>query len=133
MGIADYAHCLLLIVAWREARGDGRDAMRAVAHVIKNRADQWGGDLIHQITNKNQFSSMSVLGDSQTIVWPNEADVVNLAALIDNIVSGVDSDNTSGALYYANEVNVTSGWYKENIMTDSHPVCAIVGQQTFRK
>ena len=123
---------LLLIVCFREARGDGREAMRAVAHVIANRVKVWKSDWISVITKPNQFSSMTILGDSQTIVWPTERDAVNLYQLISNIYDGTDPDNTNGALYYANEANVTSEWYKTYIMRPTHPICATVGQQTFR-
>jgi spore germination cell wall hydrolase CwlJ-like protein len=124
---------LLLIVCFREARGDGRDAMRAVAHVIANRVKAWKTDWISAITKPNQFSSMTVLGDSQTVVWPTEQDAVNLYVLISNVYDGTDPDNTNGALYYANEANVTSEWYKTYIMSPTHPISATIGPQTFRK
>ena len=135
LGVEDYARCLLLVTAWREARGDGRDAMRAVAHVIKNRADVWGGGLIHQITSKNQFSSMTVLGDTQTVLWPDATDAVNLADVINRVADNFDPDPTGGALYYANLATENSKWFKEEIIAkpESHPITIVIGKQTFFK
>ena len=107
--------------------------MRAVAHVIANRVKANKSSWVAEICKPKQFSSMTICGDSQTVVWPAEMDVVNLYALMTNIYNGTDPDNTNGALFYANEANVTSGWYRDVVMTDAHPVCATVGQQTFRK
>jgi hypothetical protein len=109
--------------------------MRAVAHVIKNRIAAWGGDWITQITKPLQFSSMTVLGDTQTIVWPSEKDVVNIYVLLSSVYDGTDPDNTNGALYYANLEVATSGWFFENIVQkpDLHPKTAVIGKQTFFK
>lgn len=128
-----YDKTLLLVLGFREARGDGRDAMRAVMHVVANRVKANKSSWISEICKPKQFSSITVCGDSQTVVWPTEKDAVNLYALVSNIYDGTDPDNTNGALYYANEANVTSSWYRENIMTDNHPVSATIGQQVFRK
>jgi spore germination cell wall hydrolase CwlJ-like protein len=131
----DYARVLLTIVVFREARGDGPDAMRAVANVIRNRASklQLGSDaekLIKVITSKNQFSSMSVVGDSQTVVYPLATDY----DYISSILNDTQPDNTLGAMFYANEAVVTSEWYKNNIENSpDHPITVKIGKQTFRK
>lgn len=125
---------LLMVLCWREARGDGREAMRAVAHVVANRVKDWGGSWTDQITKPNQFSSMTIAGDSQTALWPSEPEVINFYALLSKVYDGLDPDNTNGAHFYANEENVTSGWYRANIMNDqTHPVVARIGKQVFRK
>jgi hypothetical protein len=129
-----YDKALLILVAYREARGDGRDAMRAVAHVIANRVKANKSSWVAEICKPKQFSSMTICGDSQTVVWPAEIDVVNLYALMTNVYNGTDPDNTNGALFYANEPEVGPGWYRANIIEGTeHPVTATVGQQTFRK
>lgn len=129
-----YDMSLLITVAWREARGDGRDAMRAVGHVIANRVRANKSNWIEEICKPNQFSSMTICGDSQTVIWPKEADVINLYALMHNVYDGTDIDNTKGALYYANEPEVGPGWYRTNIIENPmHPINAIIGKQTFRK
>jgi hypothetical protein len=129
-----YDKALLILVAWREARGDGRDAMRAVAHVIANRVKANKSSWVAEICKPKQFSSMTICGDSQTVVWPVELDVVNLYALMTNVYDGTDADNTNGSLFYANEPEVGPGWYRTNIIeSPEHPVLAVVGKQTFRK
>ena len=129
-----YDMALLVIVAFREARGDGRDAMRAVGHVIANRVAANKSSWVTEICKPKQFSSMTICGDSQTIVWPTEKDTVNLYALMHSVYEGTDPDNTGGALFYANEPNVGPGWYRSEIIeSGKHEVTVVVGQQTFRR
>lgn len=138
MTVDDYAKSLLAIVIWREARGDGLDAMRAVAHVISNRAYKWHhGDFINTITSPNQFSSMTIRGDSQTVLWPNDTVTEQeLFNLVESVFSGSDVDNTNGALFYAREdedLLKSSPWYVHNIISNpKHPIVAKIGTQTFR-
>lgn len=131
--VSAYDKFLCAICIFREARGDGNDAMRAVAHVINNRAQAWKKTWAEVITDKNQFSSISVLGDSQTIVWPTEQQIDFLDSLIDADTFSLDIDNTHGALYYANEAHLQSEWYQRNIINANHPISALIGKQTFRK
>ena len=124
----------LAIVGWREAADDGREGIRAVMHVVANRVKAWEQSWINVIIKPEQFSSMTILGDRQTVRFPTELELVNLWGLVDSIYNGVDSDNTNGALYYANEAIETSAWYKQNIIESlEHAVVAIIGRQTFRK
>jgi spore germination cell wall hydrolase CwlJ-like protein len=130
----DYSNVLLAITVWREARGEGPEGMRAVANVIRNRAAklQLGSDvekLISIITSKNQFSSMTILGDTQTVLWPKAADFET----VQNVCLNAAPDNTNGALFYANEGAVTSEWYLKNIIQNpAHSITATIGKQTFR-
>ena len=133
MELDAYIKILLAILIWREARSDGVDAMRAVAHVVRNRVNAWHGTWINVITSKNQFSSISIIGDSQTVVWPREIDVSPFS-IANSIFDGTDPDNTGGALYYANEATENSGWYNQHIIdSPEHPVLVKIGQQTFRR
>ena len=133
--LVSYDMALLVIVSWREARGDGREAMRAVAHVIANRVKANKSSWVVEICKPNQFSSMTICGDGQTIVWPSEKDAISVYAMLHNVYDGTDPDNTNGAIFYANLETATSGWFFENIVQrpDLHPKVALIGKQTFFK
>ena len=130
-----YETVMLALVMWREARGEGRDGMRAVGHVVRNRNRAWGKSIIDLITAKNQFTSMSVPGDGQLTKWPTLSDGRFQEALEDaqRILDGSDGDLTGGALYYANLEVATSGWFFEHIVGDpvGHPVTATIQRHTF--
>lgn len=134
----DYAKVLLAVVIFREARGDGPVAEQAVAHVVLNRVAAYGqigplaNKVIKAITSKNQFSSISIVGDTQTAIWPQPAD--SCFGVAEAAYVGSSPDPTNGAIFYANEANVTSKWYTDNIINNpEHPVLAVIGKQTFRK
>lgn len=127
----------LALVAWREARGDGTDAMRAVMHVIVNRvkAEGFPKNLHDVIYQKNAFSSMTVPSDPEFNLQPAEGDVqfAICKSFAPDVLDGMDFDLTCGAVFYANEKTMTSGWYKRNIIdSGKHPVVAVIGKQTFR-
>jgi N-acetylmuramoyl-L-alanine amidase len=108
----DYYKTMLALTMWREARGEGRDGMRAVGHVIRNRVDAAMGDWDHVITKKWQFSSLTAAGDSQLIVWPDSPDgefetAMNLA---EDIFTNIDPDITVGATHYFNPHVVLPNW-----------------------
>lgn len=101
---------LLAATAWGEARSEGEDGMRAVAHVMVNRiGERFGEDLATVILSPKQFSVWN-RGD------PNRRTVMNLArdpssiatdpewAVADRVarevLSGQSIDPTSGALFY---------------------------------
>ena len=129
----------LALVAWKEARGDKDDGMRAVAHVVTNRVGKpgFGKTLQACIFGRNQFTSMSVPTDPEYNLEPEPGDpqYAYCETLAANIAS--DPDLTNGALYYANLANVTSGWFERVISgpdgtgTPDHPMLAQVGKQTF--
>lgn len=136
---------LLALCAWREARGEGKiaseklESMRAVMHVVRNRVAAGWGDWDAVITGRNQFSSLTVPGDSQLVVWPDEDNSLWLATLglANTVYHGRDVDPTNGALYYAN-TNLAaqpwfSPWFKRNIIQrpDIHPVTAVIRNHTF--
>lgn len=124
------------LTAWREASGEGSEGMRGVLHVINNRSKKWGKSVLAVCTQRNQFSSMVIRGDANTVRWPIDIEPSFAAALAmaQAVLDGTDSDVTDEALYYANEATMTSGWYKQNITESNwHPVTVVIGQQTFRK
>ena len=128
----------LALVAWKEARSERTVGMRGVMHVVVNRVSAVGfpktiHDVIYQ---KNAFSSMTLIGDPEFNLQLAADDSFYAYCLqtAPQILNGTDPDNTFGAVWYANEANVTSGWYKTNIIDNpAHPVTAVIGRQTFRK
>jgi len=101
---------LLAATVWGEARSEGEDGMRAVAHVMVNRiGPRFGEDLATVILSPRQFS-----------VWnngdPNRRTVINLARdpssistdpqwivadqIAREVLSGQSVDPTGGALFY---------------------------------
>lgn len=125
--------CFLLALAmWREARGEDAAGMIAVGCVIRNRVHDWHQSYHDVIVGKNQFSSISILGDVNTVLYPLENDAV--FGLAQDIVEGAQVDTTNGSHYYANEATMASEWYRKHIIEDvAHPFTVIVGKQTFRR
>ena len=64
---------LWALCVWREARSLGSAGMLAVAWVMLNRLNSkaWGASMSNVVTARLQFSSMTALGDPETVVWPN--------------------------------------------------------------
>lgn len=63
----------LALVTWREARGEGKECMTAVAHSIMDRVRSpkwWGTDVTSVVTKKWQYSSMTDPKDRQLTTWP---------------------------------------------------------------
>ena len=109
-----YHQALLALLIWREARGEGRDGMRAVAHVVRNRVqaihlpDSWDDIMAAPW----QFSSLTARGDSQLIVWPKAPDAafdeaMQIASLV---YTGDDYDLTQGSTHYFNPEVVLPSW-----------------------
>ena len=125
---------LLALCLWREARGDGRDGMRAVAHVILNRthSPNFPHSLRDVILAPAAFSSF-LSSDPQSLRFPSPQDPSYLVALDVAQTVGTDPDLTRGAHYYANLHFVTSGWFQRNILENpsQHPLLAVVGEQSF--
>ncbi|ANP45573.1 cell wall hydrolase [Candidatus Viadribacter manganicus] len=101
---------LLAATVWGEARSEGEDGMRAVAHVMVNRiGPRFGEDLATVILSPKQFSVWN-RGD------PNRRTVINLARdpssiatdpqwlvadqVAREVLSGASVDPTGGALFY---------------------------------
>jgi N-acetylmuramoyl-L-alanine amidase len=90
------------LCSWREARGEGRDGIRGVIHVIANRAKLANKSWAEIIYQKWQFSSMTAPGDPQLCLVPQPPDAVfsdccEIAVLVSG---GGDFDLTSGATHY---------------------------------
>lgn len=130
-----YDTFLLALTMRREARGEGRDGMRAVAHVIRNRHKAGWGTIYDCITRKNQFTSMSVPGDGQLTHWPKPVDFLNTLHDAKRVLDGQDGDMTEGALYYYNPATATSTWFKNVIVANpaEHPKTLTLGNHEFFK
>jgi len=135
MVVEDFEKGILALLCWREARGEGIDGMLAVACVVANRVRAWKKSWCEVIDAHDQFSSMTVKGDSQTIVYPDVRDplFLRLIQALDAIYEGRSKDVTNGALYYGDLQDVTSDWFKVHILGDpsAHPLCARIGRHSF--
>jgi hypothetical protein len=140
--VADFEKAVATLLAWREERSNGPNGMLAVLFVVRNRSKAgWnGGDWAKIIEGHNQFSSISVLGDSQTVEYPDVRDPAFLAILqsVDSVYDDERQDLlTNGALYYADlGKGVTpGGWFDRNITQDpaTHPRVAQIGTTTYFK
>ena len=129
----------LALCAWKEARGEGPEGMRAVMHVIAHRAARWYGDHSESVHNavygKNQFTSMSVPSDPNFNRKPAPVDPYwqFCVAMAPAVCDGTDPDPTNGALYYCNLETADSGWFAEHIIGNpaNHPKVAQIGHHTF--
>lgn len=101
---------LLAATAWGEARSEGEDGMRAVAHVMVNRiGDRFGGDLETVIRAPAQFSAWNIGDPNRPLVQNPERYAtggVNLETwlaaqrIAREVLSGQSVDPTDGALFY---------------------------------
>jgi spore germination cell wall hydrolase CwlJ-like protein len=101
---------LLAATAWAEARSEGEEGMRAVAHVIVNRVGQrFGEDVETVILAPKQFSAWN-LGDPNRPLAQNPEQYATGGANLETweiaqrvareVLSGQSADPTEGALFY---------------------------------
>ncbi len=100
-----YPLVLMALCAWREARHEGAEAMAGVCHTILNRSKKpgwWGNSVVNCIRQRNQFTSMTFLGDPQLTLYPDVADPNWKTALgiAGKAIEGTLDDPTNGATYY---------------------------------
>ncbi len=141
MIVADYEKGLAALLAWREERSNGINGMLGVLFVVRNRAKAgWSqGSWSKIIEAHNQFSSMSVSGDSQTVLYPDPRDpsILSVLQLVDSVYDDTRPDNlTGGALYYADigrGVSTDSWFYKHIVQSPDHPRTAQIGTTTYFK
>jgi hypothetical protein len=101
---------LLAATAWGEARSEGEDGMRAVAHVIVNRVgDRFGDNLETVILAPKQFSAWNIGDPNRPLVQNPERYATGGANLetweaaqrvAREVLSGQSVDPTEGALFY---------------------------------
>jgi len=129
---------LLALCIWREARSEGREGMRAVAHVVRNRMlrGRYGGTVEGNIAARAQFSSMSLPSDPQIALWPAEPDAsfATAVAVALAVLSGVDTDNTQGSTEYCNPALVTSDSFRQAVASgELVPTVRIGNHQFYRR
>ena len=100
-----YDHVMLAVAIWREARGESRDAKRAVAHVILNRIQdpRWPDSAVEVVTQPRQFSCFNA-GDPNATKFPTPKRASDWAAWMEccSVVDELeaDYDPTGGANHY---------------------------------
>lgn len=129
MGWEDFDKVSMALCMWREARGEGVDGMRAVGHVINNRAIALNKSWAQIVYAKLQFSSMTYPQDPQLSNVPTVPDTefVQACQITDAITAGTDPDLTGGARYYFADSIPTPDWAKNMVETSK------IGRQTFFK
>jgi N-acetylmuramoyl-L-alanine amidase len=101
---------LLAATVWGEARSEGEDGMRAVAHVMVNRiGDRFGENLATVILSPKQFSVWNRGDPNRRIVTRLARDPSDVSAdaqwitadrIAREVLSGQSVDPTGGALFY---------------------------------
>jgi Cell Wall Hydrolase len=101
---------LLAATVWGEARSEGEDGMRAVAHVMQNRiGSRFGEDLGTVILSPKQFSVWNRGDPNRRIVQRLARDPSSIATdpewvtaerVAREVLSGQSVDPTGGALFY---------------------------------
>jgi hypothetical protein len=136
----DYVKAIACLLAEREEQTNGTNGMLGVLFVLRNRvnAGWFKGDWLANISARNQFSSMTVLGDAMTIKYqdPREPAFQKVVQMVDQVYDGSLPDMTAGALYYA-DLNspgfVKGGWFDKTILAnpDKFPRVAQIGTTTY--
>ena len=132
----DFQNAIAALCAWREMRGDLYAGMAAVLHVIRNRvkAGWFHASVYDNVVAKNQFSSMTVLGDPETVLYPDttEQQFGFLLEGTERLLAGEIKDSTNGATYYGVLDHVRSPWFTTHIAQSEHfERCATIGKTSF--
>jgi N-acetylmuramoyl-L-alanine amidase len=125
----DFNFSVTALCLWREARGESLEGMRAVAHVIANRAKASGNSWAQIVYAKLQFSSMTYGQDPQLCNVPSSTDpqFAECCTIVDAVAAGTDPDPTNGATNYFDSSIPEPAWAKS--MTQ----VAKIGRFTFYK
>lgn len=119
MNWAEYQKWTAALCLWREARGEGHDGMRAVCHVIANRALKHRRSWAEIIYAQWQFSSMTAFNDPQLCKVPIAPDVSfeDAYTIADAVYYGKDEDITLGADHYFASTIPMPEWAKDMTAT----------------
>ena len=107
MSWEDFDKSCAALCIWREGRGEGHDGMRAVAHVINNRAIAQKKSWAQIVYARLQFSSMTYWNDPQLTNVPVVPDpqFADAWQIVEAVAAGTDDDLTQGATsYYATTI-----------------------------
>lgn len=133
----EFEKAVVALACWREMCSEGVNGMISVAFVLRNRAKAgwYHGSIYENAIALNQISSISVLGDPNTIKFPDirDPDFQTLLHKLDAIYDDAADLITNGAKYYAVLKDSTSGWFFKNIVNKpaEHPRVAQIGKTTF--
>jgi spore germination cell wall hydrolase CwlJ-like protein len=99
----------LALCIWREARGEGRAGLVAVAHSIVNRvaSPTWGNTMMSVLFQRQQYSSLTHQQDPQLVVWPTDDDPTWKEALevADGVLRGeIDSPVGKADSYHSTSI-----------------------------
>lgn len=110
----EYQKWTVALCAWREARSEGRDGIRAVIHVIANRAARRRRSWAEIIYQPLQFSSMTAPHDPQLSLVPvrPDANFEICYEVADLIWQAKDFDLTNGADHYFADYIPMPEWAK---------------------
>lgn len=118
--------------AWGEARGEGPEGMRAVCHVIMNRANKggWWGSSVVQVAQKPwQFSAWNENDPNRAklqAVNDNDPEFRQALEIAEAVYNGELEDSTDGATHYH------ANWMRP-AWADDALISAQIGQHTFYK
>lgn len=117
------------LCAYRECRGGGSDGMRAVLHVVDNRAKARKRTWAQIVYQPLQFSSMTYPHDPQLdlVPFPPDASWELAYELAVSVASGQDPDLTDGATFYYAKTITPPVWAASMVQT------ADIGGQLFFK
>ena len=98
---------------WAEARGEGDIGMRAVGHVVLNRANdsRWPSAIEAVVTQPGQFSPWAPSDpqhQAMLSVGMSDPAFARAWTIAGEILSGQSTDPTGGARYFANEAAVSA-------------------------
>jgi hypothetical protein len=138
-----FLNAIAALLAWREEAINGINGQLGVLFVLRNRLKAgWShGDFGQIMEGHNQFSSMSVVGDGQTVHYPDVREP-SFNKILQYVDSVFDPDNpladtlTNGAVYYA-DLNSPGfqkgGWFDRVILSNPtrFPVVAKIGSTTY--
>lgn len=125
----DFDIAIASLCTWREARGEGTDGMRAVLHVIQNRAQASRKTWAEIVYARLQFSSMTYGSDPELCMVPAVSDpqFAEIYSLAQAVRAGSDADLTNGATHYFADSIPMPSWAQS--MTET----VKIGHQTFFK
>ncbi len=121
---------LLSLTLWREARGEGTDALVAVAWCVRNRVERptwWGHDYVSVLAKRWQFSSLTDPRDRQLTNWPAPEDgsFEKCLQIADGVIAGFFPCPFPGADSYHDASIAPPAW------TEKARRCGTIGRLTF--
>ena len=106
-------HLVPVLTIWREASGEGREGMIAVAWVIRNRMTKRALSAASVCLQPYQFSSMTAKGDPGMTRFVTPEEGASAREAFDvwmGVLKGTIADPTGGADFYFNPSVVKPAW-----------------------